>query len=89
MAQRRSSELDDEFAAFLKATMESNGWSYSQFASETGVPRSMLHFLVNGERGASLHTVFKVCRNLGVTLSDVFPEHITRVSIAPTKRKSK
>jgi transcriptional regulator with XRE-family HTH domain len=87
MAQRRPSELDQEFAAFLKATMESNGWSYSRFALETGVPRSMLHFLVNGERGASLHTVFKVCRSLGVSLAEIFPEHMGRPSKAQGKKK--
>jgi hypothetical protein len=47
----------------------------------------MLHFLVNGERGASLHTVFKVCRSLGVSLAEIFPEHMGRPSKAQGKKK--
>ena len=78
MALRTPSDLDRQLGAFLKATMKKNGWSYNQLSSETAVPKSMLHHLVNGERGASLSLVSRICHNLKVELSDVFPKQINR-----------
>jgi transcriptional regulator with XRE-family HTH domain len=76
MAQRAPCDLDKELANYLRTLMKKNEWSYSQLEDATGVKRSMLHNLVNLQRGASLSLVSRICRKMKVNLRDIFPEAI-------------
>ncbi len=43
-------------------------------AKETGVPQSMLHGIVSGEKFATLHMLSRIMKSLKVSLNDVFPK---------------
>ncbi len=53
--------------------MSENDWSYPRLAKETGVPQSMLHGIVSGEKFATLHMLSRIMKSLKVSLNDVFP----------------
>lgn len=78
MALRPLTALDKQLASFLKATMKERNLSYGQLSEKTNVPKSMLHHLVSGERGASLSLVYRICRGLKVEMNDVFPKRLNR-----------
>jgi transcriptional regulator with XRE-family HTH domain len=74
MARRLPSELDKDLGTFLKKVMAENEWSYTQLARKTGVPQSMLHGIISGEKFATLHLVSRIAKSLGVGLGAIFPK---------------
>lgn len=76
MAERLPCDLDKELSLFLRKQMTENGWSYAQLEVKTGVKRSMLHNLVNLQRGATLRLTSRIKNNLKVTYADIFPESL-------------
>lgn len=73
MATAPPSELDQQFAAFLNELLKKNAWTYSDLERASGIKKSMLHNIVNHERGASLSLVSRLCKNMDVGLADIFP----------------
>ncbi len=74
MARKTRSDLDVALGKFLRATMSKHDWSYPRLAKETGVPQSMLHGIVSGEKFATLHMLSRIMKSLNVSLNDVFPK---------------
>ncbi len=74
MATAPPSELDQQFAAFLQGLLKKNGWSYNDLERASGIKKSMLHNVVNHQRGASLSLVSRVCKNMKIGLHEIFPD---------------
>ncbi len=74
MARKTPSDLDVALGKFLRAKMLKNDWSYPRLAKETGVPQSMLHGIVSGEKFATLHMLSRIMKSLKVGLPDIFPK---------------
>ncbi len=73
MAAKTPSHLDIALGTFLRRKMTAENWSYSRLSKATGIPSSMLHGLINGDKFATLHLVARLMKSLRVDLSDIFP----------------
>ncbi|AXY77958.1 XRE family transcriptional regulator [Paraflavitalea soli] len=74
MAERLSKDdakLKDKIASRLKEIRESTGKNKTEFAYDLGVDKQVVSRLENG-RGATIYTIDKYCKVMGITLSDFF-----------------
>jgi transcriptional regulator with XRE-family HTH domain len=72
-------ELRDKIAARIKELRESSGKSQTEFALELGVDKQTLHRLESG-RGATIYSINKFCKVIGITLSEFFDSVVFRDS---------
>lgn len=70
-------ELRDKIAARIKELRESSGKSQTEFALELGVDKQTLHRLEIG-RGATIYSINKFCKVVGITLSEFFDSAVFR-----------
>jgi transcriptional regulator with XRE-family HTH domain len=74
MAERLSKDdakLKDKIALRLKEIRESTGKNKTEFAYDLGVDKQVVSRLENG-RGATIYTIDKYCKLMGMTLGDFF-----------------
>lgn len=72
-------ELRKKIALRIKELRESSGKNQTQFAYELGVDKQSLYRLEKG-RGATIYTINRFCKTLGITLGQFFDSSIFKDS---------
>ena len=62
---------DNEFGNVIRAAFTRSGLSIKALADRSGVPYSVTHAVVKGERDPILSTAVRLCRVLGLELRPV------------------
>ncbi|MEO5563667.1 MAG: helix-turn-helix transcriptional regulator [Chitinophagaceae bacterium] len=68
-------ELKKKIALRLKELRESSGKNQTEFAYDLGIDKQTLYRLEKG-RGASIYTIYKVCKLRGMSLSQFFDSSV-------------
>ncbi|WP_312644799.1 helix-turn-helix transcriptional regulator [Hydrogenoanaerobacterium sp.] len=57
---------------YIKRLIKENGYTLKDFAQQIGMPYSTLLSMLNGSiGGAAIDSVLKICRGLGITISNL------------------
>lgn len=72
---KADAELRKKIALRIKELRESSGKNQTNFAYELGVDKQSLYRLEKG-RGATIYTINKFCKTIGISLSQFFDSSI-------------
>ena len=72
MMHRRGAEILLRFGERLRQLRKERGYSQESFAIEAGLDRSCYGQVERGEQNVALQNQFKIARQLGISLSELF-----------------
>ena len=66
---------------------ENKGWSEYQLAEESGLPQSTISSWYRKNASPSIGSLEKICAAFGITLSQLFAEEDTAVTLTESQKK--
>lgn len=73
--------------ASITAYREERGWTEYQLADRSGLPQSTISSWYRKKMMPTIHSLEKVCAAFGITLSQLFAEEDSPVSLTESQKK--
>lgn len=66
---------------------QKRGWSEYELAKNTGIPQSTISTWYSKKQTPTIQTIDKLCKGLGISLSQFFAEGDEPISLTPQQRE--
>lgn len=76
-----------EFLAVITAYREARGWTEYELAERSGLPQSTISSWYRKRMIPTVPSLEKICNAFGITLSQLFAEENTAVSLTDSQRQ--